>query len=453
MTQDSILQKLKNKYHLFQAFLANLKNGFPAEKGIKFIGVTGTDGKTTVTSMLYHVFRESGKKVDLLSTIKGTIGGSDIDTGLHITTPEPWELPEYVHKMKDKGTKFAIIESTSQGLHQNRLWGVEFDSCIITNIRYDHLDYHRTWKNYANAKFRIVKKTREKGLVVLNADDKKAAKFLKEKIVRDRNLDLEIKWASESVISKKKMTLEGIELEYNNVRFKVGLIGRHNYMNSLQVIKLSEKYLELETIKKSLASFKTPKGRMDVMQKKPFGVVIDFAHTPGSLESALKSIQEIITDQGRIITVFGCAGKRDKGRREMGSVSAKYSDVTILTAEDPRNERLIDINSEIIEHARKEKGIEVVERFLTEREFNRINYIDVKNLNTRLIKNGNKPFYTFDQDSIKSRENAIEFAINIAKKDDIVFITGKGHEASLAFGATEKEYDWSDHEVVKKVLN
>src|SRR6185369_9500808 len=151
-TQNSPIQKIANIYHMFQSIKANYKYGFPF-KELKIIGITGTDGKTTTTSMIYHIFKQNKLKAAYISTIKGEIGSEKIDTGLHVTTPEPWDVPKYLRMMVNKGIKYAILESTSQGLQQNRLWGIKFDAATITNIKSDHLDYHKTWENYARAKF------------------------------------------------------------------------------------------------------------------------------------------------------------------------------------------------------------------------------------------------------------------------------------------------------------
>ncbi|MBW7953676.1 UDP-N-acetylmuramyl peptide synthase, partial [Candidatus Dojkabacteria bacterium] len=185
MTQDHIIQKLKNRYHLLQSLIANLKHGFPARE-LKVIAVTGTDGKTTTTSMIYHVLKEAGLKVGYISTIEAKIADETLDTGLHVTTPDPWDVPYYLDKMRRKGITHVVLESTSSGLQQNRLFGIKFDAATITNIKTDHLDYHGTWENYAAAKYLVAKKLKEKGLLVLNGDDKKSAEWLKEKLIEDK---------------------------------------------------------------------------------------------------------------------------------------------------------------------------------------------------------------------------------------------------------------------------
>jgi len=218
------------------------------------------------------------------------------------------------------------------------------------------------------------------------------------------------------------------------------------------VIGVCERYLDLENIREALLSFNSPEGRMQLMQVEPFVVIVDFAHTPEALRKALQSVEKLKrAKKNRIITVFGCAGQRDKGRRRMGEISAQYSDITILTAEDPRDEELGDINNEIFSYAEKKNGV-LVERFTNHDAYGIRDLKDIKAKVALVVKNQDKPFLAFDENSIRSREDAIELALRLANSDDIVFITGKGHEKSMAFGKQLKEYAWSDQKVVNRKL-
>ena len=174
----NLLNKISNLLHLAQSVIANIYYAFPQRK-LKLIGVTGTDGKTTTTQMIYHILKENGFKVGYISTISARIGDKEIDTGFHVTTPDPWSVPKYLKMMADQGIEYVVLESTSHGLVQNRLWGIEFNSATITNIKSDHLDYHKTWENYAKAKALLIDKVKDGGAVVLNEDDKESAKFFK----------------------------------------------------------------------------------------------------------------------------------------------------------------------------------------------------------------------------------------------------------------------------------
>lgn len=449
MSENSISQKLKNLVHKYQAKLAIRKYNNP-QKDMVIIGVTGTDGKTTTTSMIAHVLKKCGFKVGYISTVQAEFGDKKIDTGFHVTTPDPWDVPKYLHMMKKEGIKFVVLESTSSGLQQNRLHGINFDSGIITNIRNDHLDYHVTWENYARAKFRLIQMIKDKGLAILNKDDEQSANWI-SKMSSSIKHDIYVKWVSMGDLKNPRQSIDGIEFNYLDTDFNVPIIGEHNFLNTIQVINLCLRYTEIEKIQEALKSYSPPEGRMQVMKREPFSVIIDFAHTPAALESALDSIVKIQKNKGKIITVFGCAGKRDKGRRLMGEVSARLSDVTVLTAEDPRNEKLFKVNNEIISHAAQSKG-KLIYRFSNNEDYSQVKFEALSKSIDESIVLGDKPFIAFDEDSINSRRDAIDFAIKIAKKDDIVFITGKGHERSLAFGDKEIEYDWSDQQVVREIL-
>ncbi len=450
MYQDNPLQILKNKIHLFQAIVSNIYYGFPARK-LKVLSVTGTDGKTTSTLMLYEVLRSSGLKVGYLSTIGAKIDNTDLDTGLHVTTPDPWMVPKYLKMMKDKGIEFVVLEATSNGLQQNRLWGVKFNGGIITNIKSDHLDYHKTWENYAEAKFKMVEQMESNSTIVLNQDDMEAYKWLMDRI-NARSLDRNIESIGESVAKNIKYSLNGIDFEYLGERFHLNLVGKFNLQNALGVIALASKFISLSEISRSLANFKAPKGRMEVIQTEPFTIIIDFAHTPNSLEKALTSIDQLRNKDQKLIVMFGCAGKRDKERRKMGEVACKIADIVLLTAEDPRDEKLKDINDEIIGYSKKANG-ELVKRIANNQDFKALNMDEMKLRLLDVHTNGMKPIFAFDEDSVQSRRDAISLALRIANKGDIVFLTGKAHEQSLAFGENETEYPWSEHEEVRRLMD
>jgi len=445
---QNLLQKFKNIIHKGQAIWARNRFRYP-DKKLTLIGVTGTDGKTTVTTMIYHILHESGLPTGYISTIKAKIEEKEFDTGLHVTTPNPWVIPKYLKMMVDSGIKYVVIEATSQGLEQNRLYGLTFDSVVITNIRYDHLDYHISWENYAEAKFKLLEMVTDKGLAVLNQDDEKSFKWLLLQSDRLKKY-VYISIASEKMLFNRRQNINGIFFDYDNFPFNVPIIGEYNFINSLQAIKLCQRYVDFQKIRKALSTFGELEGRMQIMKKNPFVIIIDFAHTPRALESALRSMINLKQNGGRVITVFGCAGKRDKGRRNMGRIAASFGDIIILTAEDPRDEKLYDINNEIIKKAEEARG-KLLFRLSDHEDYLEINFQMLINSINQSVNADEKPIIAFDEDSPNSRKDAINLAIKIARKNDIVFITGKGHEKSLAFG--KKEYDWSDQEVVKELIN
>lgn len=449
MTQDHLWQKFKNFVHLLQAIWANIRYGFPSRK-LKIIAVTGSDGKTTTTSMLYHVLNQSGLNVAYMSTIEAKIGDMSLDTGLHVTSPDPWMLPKYLKMMVDEGIEYVVLEATSQGLQQHRLWNVEFDGAIITNIREDHLDYHGTWENYANAKYKVIQKLKTGGRLVLNQDDEKAAEWLQNKLQHEqKNIDLI--WISKNDANNLNKKVDGMSFDYKGQQYDTPLIGEYNLENILEVIALSGKYLKPQEIAKTTNNFPVPKGRMETVQIDPFTIIIDFAHTPNALEQALTAVLGVKKDKARLITVFGCAGKRDRSRRKMGAVAARLADVVILTAEDARDEKLADLNNEIIAHAETAGG-KLVARMPQHAAYTDSFIGETEKNIADTIKSEQVPVIAFDEDSVASRQDAIDFAIKIAKPNDIVFITGKAHEQSLAFGEDETEYPWSDHEAVQQAL-
>lgn len=444
------IRRFKNFVHLLQARKAARKYRFP-ERYLKTIGVTGTDGKTTTSSIIYHILAGSSLNAGYVSTTEAKIGDTMLDTGLHVTTPDPWVLPQYLRQMVDAEVEYVVLEATSIGLDQNRFGDLKFDAGVVTNIRNDHLDYHKTWVNYAKSKFRLLKKVKNSGVVVLNSDDDKSANWLRTNSHK-LNQEVYVKWSSKNHVANYSANFTGIKFTYAGNQFRVPIFGAdHNLENLIQAIMLTETMLPVPTIAAALESYHLPQGRMQVMIADPLRVIVDFAHTPNSLEQSLKAIRKILPQNKRIITVFGCAGKRDKGRRDMGKVSAELADITILTAEDPRSETVESINSEIHKRA-KTKRADFVSRFKNHDDYALTSLGEVHAKLETAWKQNYKPVIAFDENSKNSRRDAIEMAIRLARRGDCVFITGKGHEKSLAFGKKEKEYSWSDQEEVTKAL-
>lgn len=445
-----MIRNLKNRLHLAQARKAAKKYGNPHEH-LKLIGVTGTDGKTTTTSLIHHILDNNGYKAGYISTTAARIGVDEFDTGLHVTSPDPWDMPKYLRMMVDKGVEFVVLEATSQGLHQHRFGDIRFDAAVITNIREDHLDYHKTWENYAKAKFMLIKKLKDEGVAVLNRDDERAAKWLTT-AASELQQTVYVRWATKNEVKNFNPDFAKTVFEFQGLSYELPILGTlYNLENIIEAILLCEMIMPHSKIQQALQTFKLPSGRMEVMLADPIKVIVDFAHTPASLERALAAVRAILPKDRRLITVFGCAGKRDKGRRRMGAISARLSDITVLTAEDPRSERLYDVNNDIFNSARSERGA-IVERFSNHDDYSLTNLGEIHAKNEMVWKNGQKPFLLFDEDSRNSRKDAIELALRLARRGDCVFITGKGHEKSLAFGREEKEFKWSDQEEVVKAL-
>lgn len=382
--------------HLPEAILANFKYGFPS-KELRVIGVTGTDGKTTVVNMVYKILKDAGYKVSMISTINAVIAGKSYDTGFHVTSPEADEVQKYLKLSADADDEFFVLEVTSHALSQFRVWGINFEVGIITNITHEHLDYHKTFENYLKTKSKLIKNVK---WAILGRDD--------------TNFDRLKKMTSGKVISFGL----SVNAEYNPKSFPLNLEipGEFNLLNAQSAAAVGRifKTRELD-IRKSLESFTGLSGRMEeVENNKGIKVIIDFAHTPNALENVLKTLRR--QTKGKLISVFGAASERDIQKRPlMGEISAKLADITILTDEDPRFESSDKIINEIAEGAFK---------------------IGAED-NVNLFK-------------IPDRAKAIKQAINLAKKGDIVGIFGKGHEKSMDYKG--KQLPWSDQKMALQAL-
>ena len=440
------MRLLKRFYHILQSVLGSLIYGGPA-RNLKLIGVTGTSGKSTTSTIIYHILKRNGYKVGLISTVGAIAGDKKIDTGLHVTTPDPLQLQKILSEMKKEGMEYVVLETSSHSLEQGRIGLLNFDFAIYTNIKRDHLDYHGTWENYANAKAMLLNKLKHSGVAVINADDEKSYKFLMEYIY---NQDLKVKsilYSPSNEIRNLEESAQGLKFQILNTEFSVPILGTYNADNVLAASKVAlEMGLKIEDIASSLINFEGITGRMQIMQSEPSLVIVDFAHNTDSLVRSLEAARKLVKENGKLINVFGSAGLRDVEKRTtMGEASGKLADVTVVTSEDPRTEKLYDINSAIIAGAEK-SGAKLIQRFTDHDSY--LNYLsDAKNL--ELIDSGNL-IYSFDEETVNSRFDAVDFALKIAKPGDVVITEGKGHEQSLCFGTIE--YPFTDQEAVKKAL-
>lgn len=392
------MQKIKNYYHFIQSFLSALGYSFPA-KGLFVVGVTGTDGKTTTTSLIYHLLHESGYKVAMISTIGAFVNGKLIDTGFHVTTPSGFMLQRIIKQIKKEQCTHLVLEVTSHALDQNRAVGIPFDIGVITNITHEHLDYHKTIEKYRDTKLKLLKKSK---IVVLNKDDS-SYEYLAQRLSDKKKITYSIK-SHDADFYPGKINITGEDFNTANRLAAAGA-----------VFEISPEILR--DIDKKFSTFKLPEGRQEVVCMNPFQVMVDFAHTPNSIDLILSHIKN--TTKGRVIHVFGSAGERDHSKRSlMGKSSSKYSNVIILTSEDPRFEDPEKICQEIASgFDKKFKKVKV------------------------LTKQSNNEFSI-----ITDRKEAIKQAIAIAESKDIIIITGKGHEKSMNIKGVE--YAWSDRECV-----
>lgn len=388
--------------HLPLAVFSVLFFRYPA-KDLNVIGVTGTDGKTTTASLIHVVLLEAGRKAALVSTVGAKIGNEEIDTGLHVTSPNSWVLQRLLRKVVDMGFKDVVLESTSHGLTQNRLFGCNFKVGVITNVTHEHLDYHKTYENYLQAKAKLFNHVQG---AILNRDDE-SFNYLNERIKK----------------SQTKIITYGLDkkADFNPqvFRFCPQLVGEHNQYNCLAAAAtVSFLGVNQEVIIKALEKFKGVKGRMEEIKAgQDFKIFVDFAHTPNSLTNVLKTLKKITPKNKKLIAVFGSAGLRDQTKRPMmGENAAKYADIIVLTADDPRTEDVNKIIDEIASGCLK------------------MGFEKDKNL-----------FFVPD------RQKAFEFVLGkLAQKGDVLAFCGKGHEKSICYGKID--YPWSDQEAIKKIL-
>lgn len=396
------------------AELASLQFDNPSQK-LKIIGVTGTDGKTTTTHLIHHILKTSGKKASMVSSVYAEIGGQQYDTGFHVTTPDSWMLQKFLRQAADAPDEYMVLEVTSHGLDQNRVWGIEFEIGVLTNITHEHLDYHVTYKSYVKAKEQLLYRSK---ISVVNRDDE-SYDFLDPRFRKDDSKNVITYAIKESAdVTPKKFS------------FVSPLPGEYNRSNCLAAIAAAQKLgVAHRDIKKALKTFEGIKGRFEkVPTKSGFEVIIDFAHTPNAIEKVLAAVEP--ETKGKLIHVFGSAALRDHAKRPvMGRNSAAHADLIVLTEEDYRTEDVNQIIEEIAQGCIQNGA----------QEFKITDY-------KKALKSAKTAFFR-----IPSRTDAVDFAVTkLAQKNDTVILTGKAHEKSLCRGTTE--YPWSEHEAVESAL-
>ncbi|MFS8131155.1 MAG: Mur ligase family protein [Candidatus Dojkabacteria bacterium] len=431
-----------------KSLLANFRRGNPSEK-IKVIGVTGSRGKTIVTELLYHLLKNAGMRVGYISSTGYSDDMAEPKKELSANFVEPGELHGMLGNMIKNQLDFAIVEMTARNLLDKKYEGITLDSGIITNIIGDDSSYFDDWYEYAGTKLDFISRIRDKGLLVLNDDEPQVVDWLLSQ-GDDLEKDIYVYPVSSNEFQIKNTSLDGSTFIWNNLEISTSNSHKNAVLNNVQAMKLAESYKPDPKIPLYTKEFKTPRGRMEVIQRTPFTVIVDYAYTPSMLEDSLIYIEKLKDPSSRIITVFGCAGEREVTRRRMGAVSSNHSAMTILTAEDPKSERVFDINSEIIEFAENYGGV-LAERIGSTEEYKLINKENLKQRIDRVVSNGDHPIISFDADDFTARLDAIDFAVKNANPGDIIYITGKAHETTLAFDGIE--YEWSDHEAVKVAMS
>ncbi len=405
--------------HLVEAIIYQSLNGFPA-KELKVIGVTGTNGKTTTCFLIHRMLHEAGFKVGLMTTV-GYGVGQDIKPQIeHMTTVSVPQLVKRVRDMRSQGIEWLVLETTSHALAQHRVWGIPYDIAVMTNVTHEHLDYHKTFERYRDAKRMLFKQTNSyrKGMRagVINAEDPSAGLFASD-----------IKHPLLYGVKSGDIRAESVKLDPKGVQYmarykevgydiKCHIPGSFNVYNSLAAVCVGNLLgLSKSQIEQGIAALESVEGRMtSIKEGQDFSVIVDFAHTPDSFEKLFADIRPVI--KGKLIVMFGSAGRRDESKRaEQGRIAGKYADEVVVTEEDDRDVDGVEIMEQIASGA-KEAGKELD-----------------KNL-----------FLVHD------RSKAIEFTLRRASKGDTVLLLGKGHEKTIE--RSDGEHPWNEIESTKKIL-
>ena len=391
------------------AEMAAAKYGYPS-RAMQMIGVTGTNGKTSVTYMIKAILESSGKKVGLIGTIRNMIGQRNIDT--ERTTPESVDLQAILAMMRDDGVDAVVMEVSSHSLDQHRVYGIEFDVGIFTNLTQDHLDYHKTFENYFAAKKKLFDASR---FAVINIDDSYAKELIDE---------LNIPYSTYGIRENADLRAGDIDITTRGVQFNlytekgklpmyVPIPGLFSVFNAMAASAAALHIgCDIDVIRNALTNMLSVSGRLEPLPTGDhgFSVLLDYAHTPDALENVLKTVRGLC--KGKMICLFGCGGDRDHAKRPiMGEIAGRYADFLVVTSDNPRTENPMDIINAIMDGVKK-SGCEYV--------------------------------------VIENRREAIEFALHHANKDDVIILAGKGHETYQEINGGKHHFD--EKEIVAEIL-
>jgi len=386
--------------------LASNFYGNPSEK-LTLVGITGTNGKTSVSTLLFDIFKKMGYSSVLISTVEYRIG-DEVFPSTH-TTPDIITLNKILYKAVEQGCQYAFMEVSSHGIYQGRIDGLNFRIAGFTNITHDHLDYHKTFLEYLNTKKRFFDELPQTAVAITNIDDKNGLVMLQN--TKAKKKTYAVKTLADYHGKLLELDFNGMLLDFNGKEFWTTLTGKFNVYNLLLVFAIARELgFEENEILTTISKLKRVNGRFEVL-KSQGGIifVVDYAHTPDALENILDSINEIRTKNERLITIFGCGGDRDREKRpEMGKVATRKSTLAIITSDNPRTEEPMQIIKEI------EAGVE-------SQNFSK--YI-----------------------TIPDRKEAIKMAIKFAEPKDIVLVAGKGHETYQEINGVRHHFD--DKEVI-----
>ncbi|PIX07374.1 MAG: UDP-N-acetylmuramoyl-L-alanyl-D-glutamate--2,6-diaminopimelate ligase [Flavobacteriales bacterium CG_4_8_14_3_um_filter_35_10] len=416
--QDLPAQRVENVTYIVvedtKSALADMASNFydnPSKK-LKLVGITGTNGKTTVATLLYDLFSKLGYKVGLLSTVKILVNQQEFKTDN--TTPDSLTINRYLAQMVKQGVSFCFMEVSSHGIHQKRTKGLNFTGGIFTNLTQDHLDYHLTFNAYRDVKKAFFDNLPKTAFALINADDKNGEVMLQNCQAKTYRYSLNSLADFKGKILEN--SLDGLLLQLNKNEIWVKLFGTFNAYNILAIYGTAM-LLEVEEFDalKIISSLESVKGRFQfVLTESKISIIVDYAHTPDALKNVLSTLNTIRTGNEKLICVMGCGGDRDKDKRKkMGYIASKLSNLTIITSDNPRSENPEAIISQI------ELGVEP-------QDFKKIL-------------------------SITNREQAIKTASQLAQPGDIVLIAGKGHETYQEIKGVKHDFD--DYKIALQLFN
>ncbi|MBY8963748.1 UDP-N-acetylmuramoyl-L-alanyl-D-glutamate--2,6-diaminopimelate ligase [Flavobacterium sp. D11R37] len=392
------------------AFMATNYYGNPSHN-LKLVGVTGTNGKTTIATLLYQLFKSAGYKTGLLSTVKIMVG--DTEHKATHTTPDSLTINRYLHQMTEEGVEYCFMEVSSHGIHQSRTEGLLFAGGIFTNLSHDHLDYHKTFAEYRDVKKTFFDQLPKDAFALVNVDDKNGLVMLQN--TKAKKLTYALKTYADYKAQILENQLSGLLLKINEQEVWVKLIGTFNAYNLLAIYAAAVNLgLEKQEVLTLMSSLESVSGRFQfIVSDTNITAIVDYAHTPDALENVLKTIENIRTRNEKLITVVGCGGDRDKTKRPlMAHIASSMSDQAIFTSDNPRNEVPEDIIADM------EQGVEP--------------------------QNYKKTVAVVD------RRQAIKIACQLALPNDIILIAGKGHETYQETKGERTHFD--DMETVKEIL-
>jgi UDP-N-acetylmuramyl-tripeptide synthetase len=392
------------------AFMAANYFGNPSEK-LKLVGITGTNGKTTIASLLYQLFKKAGFKVGLISTVKILV--DEIEYKATHTTPDSITINHYLAEMRSAGVEYCFMEVSSHGIHQKRTEALHFVGGVFTNLSHDHLDYHPTFAEYRDVKKSFFDNLPKNAFVLTNVDDKNGAVMLQNTVANKRTYALKSYADYKAQILENQLSGLLLKIEGNEVWVK--LIGTFNAYNVLAIYGTAVELGmdSLETLR-LLSELESVSGRFQyIVSTTNITAIVDYAHTPDALENVLKTTNDIRTKNEQLITVVGCGGNRDKTKRPiMATIASELSDKVILTSDNPRNEDPDTIIKEMEEGVAAENYKKVL--------------------------------------AITDRKQAIKTACQLAQPNDIILIAGKGHETYQEINGVRHDFD--DMKIVKEIL-